>query len=206
MTKKAVIICAGSVDDYAAAAKMARGRYVICADGGLYHAEKMGLAPDLIVGDFDSFTGEAPKGENVVALPREKDYSDTYTAALEAHKRGFDDLLFLAATGTRLDHVMANLGMLEPLRRLGVRAVIADGHNTLYLAENGEKISGPPGRTVSLVPLSPVAGLTLRGFKYPLENAKIELFRPIWISNELADEVGEITFDSGTLLIDIPKD
>lgn len=203
---KAVLICAGSIEDHASArAEISEGDFVICADGGLRHAEKMGISPDVIVGDFDSY-GTVPKGENVVVFPCEKDYSDTYMAAMEAEKRGYSELLLLGATGTRLDHVMANLSLLEVLRRRGMRAAIKDGHNRIFAANNRETIIGEAGTTVSLLPIYPVKGITLRGFKYPLNNAEIELIDPIWISNELLGGEAEISFESGVLLVNIAND
>lgn len=203
---KAVIICAGTIEDYASArAEIGEKDFVICADGGLRHAAKMGVCPDVIVGDFDSY-GTVPEGENVVVLPCEKDYSDTYMAATEAEKRGYRELLLLGATGTRLDHVMANLALLEVLRRRGTRATIKDGHNSIFAAENRETITGKAGATVSLLPIYPVKGITLRGFKYPLNNAEIELIDTIWISNEVLSDEAEISFESGALLVDIAND
>ncbi|MCH5187329.1 MAG: thiamine diphosphokinase [Oscillospiraceae bacterium] len=203
---KAVIICAGSIEDYSSArAEIGDEDFVICADGGLRHAAKMGVSPNVIVGDFDSY-GAVPEGENVVVFPCEKDYSDTYMAALEAEKRGYKELLFLGATGTRLDHVMANLALLEVLRRRGTRAAIKDGHNLIFAAGNRETVAGKAGTTVSLLPIYPVKGITLRGFKYPLNNAEIELVDPIWISNELLGGEAEISFESGALLVDIAND
>ena len=36
--------------------------YIICADGGLYHAQRAGIHPDLLIGDQDSFVEGFPKG------------------------------------------------------------------------------------------------------------------------------------------------
>lgn len=51
--KRAVIIAGGNVcrEDFE---QIQPGDFVICADGGLDHAEAFGIVPDIVLGDFDS--------------------------------------------------------------------------------------------------------------------------------------------------------
>ena len=50
-----IIFCAG---DFEALAEPIRPQdYVIAADGGLLHLNRLGLQPDAIIGDFDSLLG-----------------------------------------------------------------------------------------------------------------------------------------------------
>ncbi|PWL56319.1 MAG: thiamine diphosphokinase, partial [Clostridiales bacterium] len=55
------------------------GDLVIAADGGLTYLEREGIAPDLVLGDFDSLEGDRPSG-NVLAYPSEKDETDMFLA------------------------------------------------------------------------------------------------------------------------------
>ena len=48
---------------------------LIAADGGYAYAERLGLAADILLGDFDSL-GHIPCGGNCLVLPREKDDTD----------------------------------------------------------------------------------------------------------------------------------
>ena len=204
---RAVIISAGTVSDYGYSKGLVReDDFIVCADGGLAHCMNMGLKPSLAVGDFDSFTGEPPAGTEVIRLQPEKDYSDTHVAVAEALKRGFDELLMLGCTGTRLDHTISNIGMLEYLRRAGKKAVIADGHNYIFALEKHHIIHGRPGMSISFIPLEPVTGVTLKGFKYPLNKANIDIYRSIWLSNVLVSDEGEVSFDSGAIAADIYSD
>lgn len=203
---KAVIIAAGTIADYKYAKNMISSEdYIICADGGLKHCNEMGIEPNLIVGDFDSL-GSVPTGSNVIEFPCEKDYSDAAMGIMEAEKRGIKDVMILGGTGTRLDHVAANIGILGFMKRRGMRGVIVDNHNILFLADNNHVIRGKAGDTVSLIPIYPVKNIVLKGFKYPLSHADIEMFNPIWLSNELVQSEAEIFFDEGEILVDLAKD
>ena len=52
---RAVIIGNGDIKDYQyIKSKINDNDFIICADGGYNHAEKMGIVPDVLIGDFDS--------------------------------------------------------------------------------------------------------------------------------------------------------
>lgn len=50
---RAVIIGNGDIKDYQyIKSKINDNDFIICADGGYNHAEKMGIVPDVLIGDF----------------------------------------------------------------------------------------------------------------------------------------------------------
>ena len=88
---------------------------VIACDRGYLHARKMGIRPDLIIGDFDS----APFPDvsvPVESYPARKDDTDTMLAVKHGLLKGFDRFVILGALGGRLDHTIANLSVLEYLK------------------------------------------------------------------------------------------
>ena len=58
---------------------------VLCADGGLQKAEKLGIPCDILIGDMDSGGGDGAK--DVMRLPMEKDFTDTQSCLEEAVRR-----------------------------------------------------------------------------------------------------------------------
>ena len=80
---------------------------VLCADGGLQKAEKLGIPCDILIGDMDSGGGDGAK--DVMRLPMEKDFTDTQSCLEEAVRRGCSHVLITGATGGRLDHLLCNL-------------------------------------------------------------------------------------------------
>ena len=54
-----VVVIGGSPPHPGVVERLDRDRFVIAADSGLDHARALGLAVDLVVGDFDSVTPDA---------------------------------------------------------------------------------------------------------------------------------------------------
>ena len=62
------------------------GDYQIAADAGLLLCQKLGIEPDLVIGDFDSMP--QPENEPTVRVPVEKDDTDSMLAIREGLARG----------------------------------------------------------------------------------------------------------------------
>ncbi len=197
---KAVIISAGSITDYGYISSFIKeGDFVICADGGLEHAEKMCVVPNLTVGDFDSYKGEL-KGE-VRRFNPEKDYTDTHIAVSEAIERGYKEIVLLAASGTRLDHTLANVGLLEYAQKKGVKATLINENNIVTVICKSSIIKKDSFKYVSLIPIGEVKGVTLKNFKYTLDGYDMTFSQSIGISNEFADSDGLVEFEKGSIIV-----
>lgn len=182
---------------------------VIAADRGVSYARELGIKPDVILGDFDSL-GEEEKNMMeawqipIVTFPPEKDFTDTHLAIEAAIERGADELTLIGATGTRMDHTWANVGLLQMARKLGVTAWIVDAHNRISMWDAGLTIRKEEmfGDFISLIPYTEkVTGITLTGFYYPLKKETLTLGISRGISNELVAEEGIIEIEEGDLLV-----
>ena len=76
--------------------------FIFCADGGYVHAQKQGVVPDVIVGDFDSSEQPSYTSAKVIKLPCEKDDTDTYYIARQIVAEGYTHAIFCGVTGGRL--------------------------------------------------------------------------------------------------------
>lgn len=180
---------------------------VICADGGLAHAETLGLTPHLIVGDFDSVSGpllerHRRQGVMLQELPTAKDETDTEVALAAALARGATELVLLGATGTRLDHTLANLLLLTGLPS-GVQATVVSGHNIIQvLAPDSElRLSGQPGDLLSLIPLSPEVQVWAEGVRWPLVGDTLRWGQARGVSNEWTARVATVRTAAGWLAV-----
>ena len=212
-----VIISGGNIQDIFAldflgqceARSGEKGLRLIAADHGLDFFVRHGLFPDLAIGDFDSagspgFLEKLPK-EKGIRLPKEKDDSDTEAALMLAIRQGAGRIAILGATGTRVDHMLANLGLLLRGREKGAFVALFDAWNLMRLVLPGERLRKDEqfGRYVSFCALgTEVEGLTLTGFRYPLADYHLS-FRDCGrtISNEFRDDTAKVDYRSGDLLM-----
>ena len=175
--------------------------YIFC-DCGLRHMEGLGIKPDLIVGDFDSFKNPNLQVETIV-LPCEKDDTDTVFAVKEAIKRGFEDFLILGVIGQRLDHTLGNVSILKMLFDKGFRALIVDDYCEMTALGREKQYIEDTYPYFSLInDFGRTTGVNIKNAKYPLENAEISCDYQYGVSNEvLKGKIAEVSVDNGTLLL-----
>ncbi len=176
--------------------------YVICADSGLRLAQRLGIAPDLVLGDFDSL-GAVPADLPHMTVPVEKDDTDTVLAARVAMEKGYRNIRIYGAFGGRLDHTLANIQTLEFLYQAGAHGELIGTHDTACLIGSGEttRFSYQPKQSLSLFSWTErCTGVCVRGVHYPLEQAVLERRFPLGVSNEITAPEAEIVCGNGILL------
>ena len=197
--KECVIFCAAECDGLAR--PIGPESFVIAADGGLRHTEKLGIAPDAVLGDFDSL-GFCPEGANV--FPVEKDDTDAMLAVRLGLERGCEEfLLYGSLDGPRLDHTVANFQTLQFLADHGAAGYLIGNTTMVTVVKNG-KITFPAGLsgTISVFCMGPDAvGVTEKGLFYGLENGTLSSGFPLGVSNHFTGEAAEIYVKNGSLLV-----
>lgn len=201
--KKCVIIGAGELFGDV---KLDTGDYLIAADGGLDHIKRLGLTPDVIIGDFDSVSDarEMPEGIEVIRHPVEKDETDSYLAYRLGYERGFREFHIFGGTGGREDHTFANYCLLLKAKNEGCNAFLY-GKNQISTVIKNEKmrIFGNPGASFSVFALGAIAsGVTVKGAKYEAEKVTLTPDFPLGVSNSFTDPgYADIEAECGALLI-----
>ncbi len=110
---------------------------IAAADAGLEILDRIGLEPDILLGDFDtvkqevlgSYTGR----ENVEVIRHDpvKDASDMELTADVLLRRGIRRILALGTLGGRADHTLANIRLTYWMRRAGAELVLLDPRNRI---------------------------------------------------------------------------
>ncbi|MDD3919768.1 MAG: thiamine diphosphokinase [Eubacteriales bacterium] len=179
------------------------GDCIICADGGYPIAVRLGLKPDMVLGDFDSCKEEDVVCDTILRVSREKDDTDTMLCLKYGMVNGCREFLILGGMGGRLDHTVANLQTLAFAQSCGVEAVLADGNNEASILGPGMHTSSRrPGWKLSLFSYtSHCSGVTISGVKYPLVGATLTNTFPLGVSNEFVDEAVLIEHTEGLLLL-----
>lgn len=211
--KRCLIVTGGTMDLEFAGSFLKNRRFdlVVAVDGGLEYLKPLGIVPHAVVGDFDTVNQEVfleyHRMEKVaweVHRP-EKDETDTELAIETAIKMGAEDITMLGGTGGRIDHMLANIHLLAGCLERGIAACMVDRQNRICILDGETTFyrRNLHGKYLSFIPLTEqVLGITLTGFKYPLTRRNITIGREagLCVSNELVEEKGTITFDSGLLI------
>lgn len=211
--RRCLIITGGKLDLAFARSFLEKETFdkIIAVDGGLKAVKELGLVPDYIVGDFDSVSNEIR--EEFRQYPfivweqhkPEKNETDTELARSRALTLGCGRIVFLGATGGRLDHMLGNLHALYACMESGIEAYLIDPQNRISLLDEGKTFYKTSlwGKYISFLPYTEeVKGITLTGFKYPLCKKDIRRGQEVGlcISNELARETAVLEFDEGILI------
>lgn len=187
--------------------------YLICADGGLEKVSNYGIIPDIIIGDFDSVDGNVLKQYEskipVKKFPSEKDFTDMELAVELAISKGYKNIILTGASGSRLDHTLGNILLMEKYFKNGVSISIIDNNNEMkIISDNAELfIEYKEGYYISIIPITEsIQGLCLEGFKYNLDNVDVKRGSTLCISNQIKDNKGKITLRKGRAIVIISKD
>lgn len=187
------------------------GDILIGADKGAEFFLQEGVTPDLLLGDFDSISPETLsffEGKcRILRFAAEKDFTDTEAAYQEALTWHPQEIYLLGCTGTRLDHFLGNLSLLDRAEKAGIRAYLQDDHNKIFILGKSGKICKDFGDYVSFQAYGgPVENFGLRGTQYPLEDYTLRLGDPRTVSNVITGEEMEVSFSAGTLLVLLTRD
>jgi thiamine pyrophosphokinase len=185
-----------------------RADLVVAADGGARYALDAGVVPDLVVGDMDSL-GEArarkleERGTLLERHPIRKGKMDGHLAVLAARDRGATAADLLCAAGGRYSALFAVPHIMLASERIGLQTTLVAGWGQAFVLEAGFRmVVGNPRDSVSVFPLTgPATGVTLEGFDYPLEDARLEIGDTLGFHNELVGRMGRVSVGVGALLV-----
>jgi thiamine pyrophosphokinase len=205
--KHAVIFANGKARDYSIISSLIRaGDTIIVADGGANHARKIGLVPDVLIGDLDSVSKNEVKrletlGTRVIRYPVEKDETDLELSLGYVLDQGFREILILAPFGGRLDQTLGNISLLTRPDLEGIGTRMDDGLEEVFLIRDQAVVNGAPGDTVSLLAIGVEAkGVETKGLYYPLKGETLFSHATRGISNRLVDKSATIRVGEGMLL------
>ena len=204
-----LIVSGGPLPDSAAKyikdiSAVTEDKVIICCDGGADFLARYGIVPDMVVGDMDSITSEGLKfiSENNIfteRYPIEKDWTDTEIALGKADEDA--KIVLVCPLAGRIDHVIANLGLVLKLKSQGKDIKITDGITSCYPLYGEDSVTADVSSfegtvAVSLIPWNftePVKGVTTKGLYYPLDDKDLEAGSSYSFSNKPDGKTGEIS-------------
>ena len=201
---KAVIFCNGIIEDYSFIDKNSfNDALIICADGGLRHAYKLGVEIFAVIGDSDSRTDELPNGVEVIDCPTEKDYTDTKRCIDYAIKRGSTVIELYGALGGRRDQEFSHFALMAYALKQGVELRIIDKYNLIFMKDLPFSLEKCDFKYVSFFPFGGVVpDLTITGLKYETDSVFLDFDSVLTVSNEFSNEnTASVKFSKGRLIV-----
>lgn len=179
--------------------------FIIAVDSGANALYRIGITPDLCIGDFDSIDPQIlNKMPRKIALNPEKDETDTHVALQYIQKNitGAEVFLFISMSG-RMDqsfgiltlyyHFLQSHMNLKIMTEQGFIHMLLPGKHHFY--SRGEQYFS------CFAYAEDVKGLTLEGSKYLLADAPLKVGSDLGCSNAFASEKITVRFKAGVLLI-----
>ena len=221
---KTLIISGGKTDIDFAKEYLEKHQFdtVVCADSGLNTAYVLGLKVDYFMGDFDSVSSDVLKlymdrkipnstDAEFVQYPAEKDATDTELVLDFVLENNPSTIVILGATGGRIDHLLANIGILLKALKKDIETYIVDRYNKIFLVGKNTELYKDDmwNKYISFYPYTDeVTNLRLSGLKYELYGEDIKIGSSRTVSNEFPDDCDKanVSFDDGILIVIQSKD
>lgn len=199
---KCIILGASDISDYKRVSKFVKqDDFIICADGGIKHLNPLGITPDVIIGDFDSWEGKIPY-ENKIVHPKEKDDTDLGLCIDYACEKGFESCIALGCLGGRIDHTFAGISLIKYAYDKSLKLTLCDENHKIFLLNGEMEVKKDGYKYLSVFPYGEKAeGIFYEGLKYPLFDATLTYDVPLGISNEIVGEKAKIRCEKGNLII-----
>ena len=182
---------------------------IFCADGGANYTYKYNIYPNYIIGDLDSIDTivlDFYKKEmvKIIKFDPEKNYTDfeLILHEIERYQKDnniiFDNVYVLGGLGKRLDMTLNNINLLEEYKNL----TFFSSDEEVFYKESSFYLKNKKGREISIISLDNVIEkLTLKGFKYEIENVNIERKTSRLVSNIVTSNKCFINFEKGKIIV-----
>ena len=202
---KFVILLGGAVHADERLKRLVAGSRVLAADGGIAHAETLGLEPELWLGDFDSTSRQLERRYAHVprkVFPAAKDMTDGELALDEAYRLGATEVILCGAFGgERTDHTLLHLTMATAHAAKGHKLILSSGSEEAHPLVAGSYLFDFPESTLfSIVAFSPLSGLFIEGARWPLENMELSFGSSLTVSNSVRGTL-RVSLDSGNAIL-----
>ena len=190
-----------------------QAQWNIAADSGLDHALALGVTPDVVVGDSDSASAAAlalARSLEIafISAPTDKDFTDTELALSHAVDLGAHRIIVVSAGGGRFDHAHGLLTALfhPEWARIQIEAFIDTAHVFALHGPSSLQITGEKNSLVALHAMNGIAhGISTEGLRWQLRNESLAPWVSRGVSNELTGTSGDISLQSGALLVVQPE-
>lgn len=202
---KGLIVGSGRVDSLSLLQEeIEKADYIICADGGAQYFLSQKRLPDVLLGDMDSIRQEdyrylVERGVEIRKHPARKNDTDMELAVKAMEEKGIRKIQIFGATGSRMDHTLANSTMVAEKWDQGTEIVLWDAYNRISALQTQTVVKW--GEFLSVIPLDPSVTVSLEGVAYPLDHHRIERGSSLGVSNQILEATAKVVVHEGKGLL-----
>jgi thiamine pyrophosphokinase len=176
---------------------------IICADGGANSAKRLGIIPDVIIGDLDSISKDHliffSDKTKIIKYLRQND-TDVEKSLKYLIKNKYDNVIMLGATGNRLDHTICNLGIvLKFFEKISISIIHKKSFLSPYTGDI--ELQTIPGEVISVYGFDEKTKITSNGLKYPLKNISLPFGKKESTSNIAIRENVKLKIRNGVVFV-----
>lgn len=202
---RAIIFVNGNLSDLSQAKKIIEKEdCLIAADGGAKHILKLGLIPNVIIGDMDSIDPDLLKKYKSIKYPRKKNATDFELVINYCLGKKFTEIIIFGILGDRIDHLIANIFLLAKVQteNQSIKIKIIEGKKEIYILNKEITINGKVGDEISIIPVSSkLEGITTDGLYYRLIDDTLLFGTTRGISNVMKQTQIKISVKKGVALV-----
>lgn len=183
-------------------------KFFIAVDGGLEAFFQARVLPDVLIGDMDScskeaFTWYSRLSSRIIFFKKDKDFLDMQAALDLLYALKIKGAFIFGALGGRIDQTFSCLPFLIRGLNLDLELkIISNEYEMGLFSGPGEfNLKAQKGTLWSFIALDTcVQGVTLKGFRFPLENENISNSQTRALSNSSNESEVLIRIRKGTLI------
>jgi thiamine pyrophosphokinase len=203
--KKCIIIANGQPPKKSVVRHLQKSGYetIICADGGADTALKLGIVPNVIIGDLDSISQKAldyyKDKCSIIKISRQND-TDVEKCLKHAIINKHERVILLGGTGDRLDHSFCNLGI---VLKFSDKITIDMIHqkSILSIYSGFVELNTIKGETISIYGFNSRTKIKSEGLKFPINNTALPFGEKESTSNVAVKDRIKLSIKNGKVFV-----
>lgn len=152
-------------------------RFIVSCDGALEKLLKIGMKPDVVIGDCDSISEDRRQQfKDIIIEDKDQECNDLQKALKYCLKQQFGPTAILGASGLRDDHQLANLSILNMYAER-MDLIMVSNYGLFSFISEDTTFASTPGQEVSVFSFDGQALFSFSGLQYPVHNRR---FAQLW--------------------------
>ena len=173
---------------------------IIAVDSGIKHIYNLSLEPSILVGDLDSISKEEYRKAmetniNIESYQEDKDHTDFELSLNKIENPHDKNIFIIGGEGGDIDHMLSVFFIISNREFYQNITWLYDKQSILF--RNNISLQRDTNMNFSLIPLSDLKSLYIKGAKWELDNKNVEMGHSLTLRNQTEGELLQIYCEEG---------